>query len=150
MEKDIYFKYIKLVSGDNIVCTTTDNCENVYKQKTISVTDPVVLNPVRIPKGDVLVESYVMYPWFSFSEEIEYKIPTSQVILVVNIKDTLKKNYLRYLEMQDDDVDIIDNDIFVDDDADEIDEFLNEMGEENENKENGGTDGFGNRRRTIH
>ena len=150
MEKDIYFKYIKLVSGDNIVCTTTDNCENVYKQKTISVTDPVVLNPVRIPKGDVLVESYVMYPWFSFSEEIEYKIPTSQVILVVNIKDTLKKNYLRYLEMQDDDVDIIDNDIFVDDDADEIDEFLNEMGEENENNENGGTDGFGNRRRTIH
>jgi len=85
MEKDIYFKYIKLVSGDNIVCTTTDNCENVYKQKTISVTDPVVLNPIRIPKGDVLVESYVMYPWFSFSEEIEYKIPTSQVVLVVNL-----------------------------------------------------------------
>lgn len=149
MEKDIYFKYIKLVSGDNIVCTTTDNCENVYKQKTISVTDPVVLNPIRIPKGDVLVESYVMYPWFSFSEEIEYKIPTSQVVLVVNIKDNLKKNYLRYLAMQDNDDDITDGDLFVDDTEDEIDEFLNEMGEENENNENGGTDGFG-RTRTIH
>jgi hypothetical protein len=149
MEKDIYFKYIKLVSGDNIVCTTTDNCENVYKQKTISVTDPVVLNPIRIPKGDVLVESYVMYPWFSFSEEIEYKIPTSQVVLVVNIKDNLKKNYLRYLAMQDNDVDITDSDLFVDDDEDELDEFLNEMGEENENNENGGTDGFGSTR-TIH
>ena len=149
MEKDIYFKYIKLVSGDNIVCTTTDNCENVYKQKTISVTDPVVLNPIRIPKGDVLVESYVMYPWFSFSEEIEYKIPTSQVVLVVNIKDNLKKNYLRYLAMQDNDDDITDSDLFVDDNEDEIDEFLNEMGEENENNENGGTDGFG-RTRTIH
>jgi hypothetical protein len=149
MEKDIYFKYIKLVSGDNIVCTTTDNCENVYKQKTISVTDPVVLNPIRIPKGDVLVESYVMYPWFSFSEEIEYKIPTSQVVLVVNIKDNLKKNYLRYLAMQDNDDDITDGDLFVDDNEDEIDEFLNEMGEENENNENGGTDGFG-RTRTIH
>jgi hypothetical protein len=149
MEKDIYFKYIKLVSGDNIVCTTTDNCENVYKQKTISVTDPVVLNPIRIPKGDVLVESYVMYPWFSFSEEIEYKIPTSQVVLVVNIKDNLKKNYLRYLAMQDNDDDITDGDLFVDDDEDEIDEFLNEMGEENENNENGGTDGFGSTR-TIH
>ena len=149
MEKDIYFKYIKLVSGDNIVCTTTDNCENVYKQKTISVTDPVVLNPIRIPKGDVLVESYVMYPWFSFSEEIEYKIPTSQVVLVVNIRDNLKKNYLRYLAMQDNDDDITDGDLFVDDNEDEIDEFLNEMGEENENNENGGTDGFG-RTRTIH
>ena len=149
MEKDIYFKYIKLVSGDNIVCTTTDNCENVYKQKTISVTDPVVLNPIRIPKGDVLVESYVMYPWFSFSEEIEYKIPTSQVVLVVNIKDNLKKNYLRYLAMQDNDDDITDSDLFVDDDEDELDEFLNEMGEENENNENGGTDGFGSTR-TIH
>jgi hypothetical protein len=149
MEKDIYFKYIKLVSGDNIVCTTTDNCENVYKQKTISVTDPVVLNPIRIPKGDVLVESYVMYPWFSFSEEIEYKIPTSQVVLVVNIKDNLKKNYLRYLAMQDNDDDITEGDLFVDGDEDEIDEFLNEMGEENENNENGGTDGFGSTR-TIH
>ena len=149
MEKDIYFNYIKLVSGDNIVCTTTDNWENVYKQKTISVTDPVVLNPIRIPKGDVLVESYVMYPWFSFSEEIEYKIPTSQVVLVVNIKDNLKKNYLRYLAMQDNDDDITDGDLFVDDDEDEIDEFLNEMGEENENNENGGTDGFGSTR-TIH
>jgi hypothetical protein len=149
MEKDIYFKYIKLVSGDNIVCTTTDNCENVYKQKTISVTDPVVLNPIRIPKGDVLIESYVMYPWFSFSEEIEYKIPTSQVVLVVNIKDNLKKNYLRYLAMQDNDDDITEGDLFVDGDEDEIDEFLNEMGEENENNENGGTDGFGSTR-TIH
>jgi hypothetical protein len=149
MEKDIYFKYIKLVSGDNIVCTTTDNCENVYKQKTISVTDPVVLNPIRIPKGDVLIESYVMYPWFSFSEEIEYKIPTSQVVLVVNIKDNLKKNYLRYLAMQDNDDDITEGDLFVDGDEDEIDEFLNEMGEENENNENVGTDGFGSTR-TIH
>jgi hypothetical protein len=149
MEKDIYFKYIKLVSGDNIVCTTTDNCENVYKQKTISVTDPVVLNPIRIPKGDVLIESYVMYPWFSFSEEIEYKIPTSQVVLVVNIKDNLKKNYLRYLAMQDNDDDITEGDLFVDGDEDEIDEFLNEMGEENENNENGGTDGVGSTR-TIH
>jgi hypothetical protein len=149
MEKDIYFKYIKLVSGDNIVCTTTDNCENVYKQKTISVTDPVVLNPIRIPKGDVLIESYVMYPWFSFSEEIEYKIATSQVVLVVNIKDNLKKNYLRYLAMQDNDDDITEGDLFVDGDEDEIDEFLNEMGEENENNENGGTDGFGSTR-TIH
>ena len=149
MEKDIYFKYIKLVSGDNIVCTTTDNCENVYKQKTISVTDPVVLNPIRIPKGNVLIESYVMYPWFSFSEEIEYKIPTSQVVLVVNIKDNLKKNYLRYLAMQDNDDDITEGDLFVDGDEDEIDEFLNEMGEENENNENGGTDGFGSTR-TIH
>jgi hypothetical protein len=90
-----------------------------------------------------------MYPWFSFSEEIEYKIPTSQVVLVVNIKDNLKKNYLRYLAMQDNDDDITEGDLFVDGDEDEIDEFLNEMGEENENNENGGTDGFGSTR-TIH
>ena len=102
MMNDLYYKYIKLTSGDGIICTTLDNYENLYDLKTIKVSSPVVLNPVRIPRGDVLVESYIMYPWFSFSEETEYTIPTTQILFAVNIKETLKKNYLTYLSNRED------------------------------------------------
>ena len=140
MEDNLYFKYIKLSSGDCIVCTTTDNCENIYKQKTISIYDPVVLNPMRVPRGDVLVESYIMYPWFSFSEEVEYKIPTSQVVLIVNIKETLKKNYLRYLSQQADS-DELEEDEYTEDEEGMIEEFLNNFGEDNEKESNDGNIG---------
>lgn len=145
MQKDIYFKYIKLSSGDSIVCTTTDNCKNIYRKKTITVNDPVVLNPVRMPRGDVLVESYIMYPWFSFSDDTEYKIPTNQVVLVVGIKDGLKKNYLRYLSLQKQDEE--ETEEFSNDEFD-IEEIF--LGDENENQENDGDDGTGYRGRTIH
>jgi len=142
MEDNLYFKYIKLTSGDNIICTTTDNYDNVYKQKTISVYDPVVLNPMRVPRGDVLVESYIMYPWFSFSEELEYKIPTNQVVLMVNIKDTLKKNYLRYLSQQASaEEDVLEEDGYYEDEEGMLEEFLNNMGEDNEKENNDGSIG---------
>ena len=151
MEANLYFKYIKLSSGDCIVCTTTDNYENVYKQKTISVFDPVVLNPMRMPRGDVLVESYIMYPWFSFSEELEYKIPTSQVVLMVNIKDSLKKNYLRYLSQQDDSDDLLEDD-YTEDEEGMIEEFLNNYGDDNEKESNDGSIGsaFGRNPKLLH
>ena len=139
MENNLYFKYIKLSSGECIVCTTTDNYENVYKQKTISIFDPVVLNPMRIPRGDVLVESYIMYPWFSFSEELEYKIPTSQVVLMVNIKETLKKNYLRYLSQQDESDELEEE--YTEDEEGILEEFLNNYGEDNDKENNDGSIG---------
>jgi hypothetical protein len=140
MEDNLYFKYIKLSSGESIVCTTTDNYENVYKQKTISVYEPVVLNPMRIPRGDVLVESYIMYPWFSFSQELEYKIPTSQIVLMVNIKENLKANYLRYLSQQDDSDDLLEDD-YTEDEEGMIEEFLNNFGEDNDKENNDGSIG---------
>ena len=138
MMNDLYYKYIKLTSGDGIICTTLDNYENLYDLKTIKVSSPVVLNPVRIPRGDVLVESYIMYPWFSFSEETEYTISTAQILFAVNIKETLKKNYLTYLSNREDEGE----DELIDDDEIEEDEelfnaLLNTLGDEiNEDKEN--------------
>jgi hypothetical protein len=145
MMDNLYYKYVKLVSGDGIICTTLDNYENLYDLKTIKVSSPVVLNPVRIPRGDVLVESYIMYPWFSFSEETEYTIPTAQILFAVNIKETLKKNYLTYLSNREDEGDdeLIDDDEF-EEDEELFNTLLNTLGDEihedKENQESG--DGF--------
>lgn len=133
--ENFYYKYLKLSSGDNIICTTTDNCEDIYDRKSIKVTQPVILSAIRMPSSRGIVESYIMYPLFTFTEEEEYVIPTSQIVLAINIKENLKNNYLTYLSQREEE----DDELVADDDEDEeetIDEFLNRLGDEiNEDKE---------------
>lgn len=137
--EDLYYKYLKLSSGDNIICMTTDNCEDIYDKKTIQVTHPIILSAIRMPSSRGVVESYIMYPLFSFSGEEIYTIPTSQIVLVINIKENLKNNYLTYLAERDEEEDVLvqddDNDDVIEEET--IEEFLNRLGEEtNEEKEN--------------
>jgi hypothetical protein len=135
MSEDIQYKYLKLTSGDGIICTTTDDLTNLFEKTSISVTDPIVLNPIRVPRGEVLVESYIMYPFFSFSNETIYEIPTKQIVLAVTIKDTLKDTYLQYLKTQAEKEKEEDDDpIIIDDDEEEneslLDQLLNALGDD--------------------
>ena len=135
MPEDIQYKYLKLSTGDNIVCKTDDDCTNLFDRNTISVSDPVVLNAVRVPRGEVLVESYIMYPWFSFSEEKTYEISTKQIILAVNINDNLKENYIGYLKTQEEKEKENDDDpIIIEEDDEEtqslFDKLLNALGDD--------------------
>jgi hypothetical protein len=100
MENTIYYKLLKLSSGENVICSTEDNCENFVDRGMLSITNPVVLNVLRMPKGRNLVESYVLIPWFSFASNDVYEISTDQVITAIDIKETLVKNYLDYLEQR--------------------------------------------------
>jgi len=136
MSEEIQYKFLKLSSGDGIICKTVDDCSNLFDRKTISVTDPIVLNPVRVPRGDILVESYIMYPWFSFSEEKHYVISTGQIIFVSNVEERLKQNYIQYLKTQEEKEQEKDDDpIIIEDDDDEeneslLDQLLNALGED--------------------
>lgn len=138
--EDLYYKYLKLSSGDNIICMTTDNCEDIYDKKTIQVTQPVILSAIRMPSSRGVVESYIMYPLFSFSGEEVYTIPTSQIVLVINIKENLKNNYLTYLSERDEEEDVLipdDDEDVIETGEETIEEFLNRLGDGiNEDKEN--------------
>jgi len=133
-----YYEYLKLSSGDNIICTTTDDCEDIYDRKSIKVTQPVILSAIRMPSSRGIVESYIMYPLFTFTEEEEYVIPTSQIVLAINIKENLKNNYLTYLSQREEEDDelVADDEDELEDEEETIDEFLNRLGDEiNEDKE---------------
>jgi hypothetical protein len=56
---------------------------------------------LRLPKDGVLIESYVLFPLFSFSEENVYEIPVHQIVVATNIKESLKNNYLEYIMYRD-------------------------------------------------
>jgi len=98
MEKNTYYKLIKLSSGDNIICTTEDDCKDFIKKKIISVHNPVVINTIRVPRGTSILESYILIPWFNFSDSEIYEISTQQIVTTSNIKDGLVKNYQTFLE----------------------------------------------------
>jgi hypothetical protein len=100
-DEKINYKFLRLTSGDSIICKTTDNCKQLTGKRIISVTDPVILNMLRLPKDGVLIESYVLFPLFSFSEENVYEIPVHQIVVATNIKESLKNNYLEYIMYRD-------------------------------------------------
>ena len=100
-EEKVNYKFLRLTSGDSIICKTTDDCKQLTGKRIISVTDPVILNMLRLPKDGVLIESYVLFPLFSFSEENVYEIPVHQIVVATNIKKKKKKNYLEYIMYRD-------------------------------------------------
>ena len=146
MSKNLYHKCIKLTSGDNIICTIASDNNNVFRRKTVRVYNPVVLSPLRIPRGSMLVESYIMYPWFSFSSDISYEIPTTQILLVTGIQDKLKENYVNYIMQKENEETVDDEYEYLNDMSDEtiteelaetlVDEYLDAMGDINEDQEN--------------
>jgi hypothetical protein len=100
-DEKVNYKFLRLTAGDSIICKTKDDCKQLTGKRIISVTDPVILNMLRLPKDGVLIESYVLFPLFSFSEENVYEIPVHQIVVATNIKESLKNNYLEYIMYRD-------------------------------------------------
>ena len=119
-EEKVNYKFLRLTSGDSIICKTTDDCKQLTGKRIISVSDPVILNMLRLPRDGVLIESYVLFPLFSFSEENVYEIPVHQIVVATNIKESLKNNYLEYIMCRDNQDELYDES----DDAEETDDGI--------------------------
>lgn len=148
-----YYKILKLATGDDLVCTLETPDIDLTKNRTITVSNPVVLNVMRMPRGEMLVESYVMIPWVSFAQEEVYEIPTRQILTTANIKDKLRENYLEFVRRRTDDAEDDEEEVSPQEDLfDELMEQLAEdLGDENEEDERN----YSNRRvgrttRTVH
>jgi len=97
---DLNYRLLKLSTGDNIICKLEENEESVFSKKIIKVIDPVVIASVRIPRGSLMVESYVLMPWVGFSESTDFKIPTSHILTISEITDNARKNYEEFVEQR--------------------------------------------------
>ena len=119
------FKILKLVSGEDIVCTIENYSRNIRQREYIVVKNPVLLNQVRIPRGPVIVESYILSPWVALSPNEEFEIPTQHIIVVSDAKETLQDNYNTFIESRKNNLESADTDDDSDFDLDEtIDNFL--------------------------
>lgn len=161
MTDTTYYKYLKLTNGDNIICKTDTDCKSIARRKVLKVKQPVVLSQLRMPRNNVLVESYIMYPLFSFAVDDTYEIPVSQIVVATNIKETLKENYEEYLSQREeadkDAVEEFSTQELSEEEGDERDLDVEELEDElitkileGDNDENSNTRGGRPNRRTIH
>lgn len=95
---DLHYRLLKLVSGESIICTTDDDCSNLTSKDSIHVCDPVTVTHMRIPRGGMIIESYVLTPWVSFVEDAVLEIPTKQIIFAANINSNAKEHYVDFVD----------------------------------------------------
>lgn len=101
----MYCKYIKLTNGDNIIVTTDSDCKNFKDNKSISVSDPVILNNILYSRGPFLIESFTMQPWIKVAKCGIINIPTDSIIVVTDVHDSAINEYKKYvLEMNNSDL----------------------------------------------
>lgn len=98
MNNTFHYKLFKLVNGENIVCSTDDDCSNLRSKTSVFVCDPVLITPVRIPRGVRIVETYVMTPWISITDEKIFEIATDQILVATDVKEHFKENYISYVD----------------------------------------------------
>lgn len=127
---------IKLTSGETLVCDTEDYAY-IYDKKVVNIKTPAILNHMRIPKGNYLVESYVLLPWCSFSSEDNFNIPTSQIVLATKAKKELKDNYIDFIMRKSDKSSSNETELnFDDEEEDLLDDFLSALQEGKDRDEN--------------
>lgn len=90
-------KFFKLINGLEIIAHSDIKIDNWYDSSTISIIDPVMLQPYRYPKGDMIYETFVMTPWVKAAKYDVITIPTKHIMLVLDIDDHLKAQYEDYI-----------------------------------------------------
>ena len=96
--ENFYVVLIKLVSGESIVGETLAECEDFLKEQYVEVLNPVILNTIRMPRKNQIVESHVLTPWLPFSKNIEHKISSNKIVTMIEVTDNFKSSYLDFLE----------------------------------------------------
>jgi hypothetical protein len=117
---------LKLTSGETVI-GHVDNHSNIYDRRFVTIKNPAILNHVRIPKGNFLLESYILLPWCSFSSEEYFNIPTSQIITAAKVKEELKNNYIDFIMRKNDKSSSEEETVLDFDEDDGMEEFMNTL-----------------------
>jgi hypothetical protein len=158
----MYYKLLKLTSCENIVCITDEEYIDWVNQKSILVSNPVVISGIKIPhpSGEMFIEKFILNTWIPFSANEDIEVPVNQIITMTDIDNLLISRYNEYIIYREPDgtepslEDISDDMFFGDDDNDnEDDEYGNEdeeTEEDDEESERGTSGRTGRKKRTLH
>lgn len=140
------YKLVKLLSGETLVCSIQeDNFDlEVYDNKTISLYNPVLLNALKMPSTRGMVESFIFSPWGLFSSQEKFLVQMNHIIMIADLKDSIKEYYLDYINQNDEEAAIKSDDSDeeeIEDDDEDFEEFFNNITKKEEDEENEVRDG---------
>lgn len=137
----MYYKFIKLTSGDSIIAATEDSCTTFKNKEFLKVFNPVQVGSMRFPRNGVIIESHVFMPWIAMSASENVMLPTKNIVVTVDVDEKVAEQYDNYVQKTEQRLLINETGSLPSGFFDEIDD--EDLDEEEE--ENGDDDG-----RTIH
>jgi len=128
----MYCKFLKLTSGENLIVSTEDDCNELDMKSYIEVSEPVVIHSMRMPYGGGFIESYIMQPWLKMSTKEVLRLPVRNIIIATNLMEKAESQYKQFI------VEYENSEIATEEDIDEalsgdVDIDENEITEENDN-----------------
>lgn len=93
----MFCKLLKLTNGENLIVTTDDACETFKNKEFLDVVDPVQVGVIRMPRGNMIIESYVLQPWIRMATTDVVRIPVHNIIVAVDLQDSAKTQYEEFV-----------------------------------------------------
>jgi hypothetical protein len=144
-------KYIKFTNGENIICLTDDNFENLNKNRMVAIMEPMLVSPVRYPRQGKIVETYILHPWIPISDEKVIEISTIGIISAVEARKSFRDQYEEFIETREKDFEQTDDN--ASDDLDTAQAMIKHMFESSNQTEEEDDEIYevtGNNKRRLH
>lgn len=90
-------KLFKLTNGQDIIAHTDEVGTDWIGKSSVSMVDPVVLQPYRFPRGNHIVETFVLIPWVKAAEYDVITLPTKNIMLILDLKENLASQYEQFI-----------------------------------------------------
>ena len=132
----MYCKFLKLTNGENIIVSTDDNCETFVNKEFIDIVDPVLISSFRFPKGNMVVESFVMQPWIKMAKKDVMRLPVNNIVVATDVQEMAVNQYKTFV---DESVNEVSSELTEDDIEETLNEYFSDAGD-GEEDEDGPTD----------
>lgn len=140
-ETSLFCKYIKLANGDNIVALTDDNCTNLLDTRVVIVMDPMIVTPIRIPRMNQILESYVLHPWLPLTDSNIAEIQSSHIVSAVEARDTFREQYENFIKQTNDELHDQNDDLTVEENLSQAQELLKILSKQTDEEDDEQSDG---------
>jgi hypothetical protein len=94
----MFCKFLKLTNGESIIATTDDECSSFKDKEFIQVTDPVQVGTIRMPRGNMIIESYVLQPWIRLAKENVVNIHVQNIVATVDLPEDAQLQYYEFIQ----------------------------------------------------
>ena len=89
---------IKLTSGEDIIAKIEGLFDMIYDEKMLPVFRPMAIKQIRIPTSQGVMDSYMLTPWSTLTDEEVIYIPTAHVIMAAPASERVVNLYETYLQ----------------------------------------------------
>ena len=93
----MYCKFIKLTSGENLIVSTEDECNELDMKSYIEVSEPVVIHSMKLPYQGGFIESYIMQPWLKMATKEVLRLPVRNIIIATNLLEKAESQYKQFI-----------------------------------------------------